>query len=291
MSYDKLRSFGAIEPPSSSSGMGSYSFSSPASPSASSCVGRLEQCGRKLLQVIGMDAALTLRWSVANGARAAAAAAVGCILGILSSIIVNCTLIEISLSTFFATYFGMLFIVVGVVIFWRLRLRPSETEESRRDTHTLSVFAILIIVSGLLCFFIERSWLLSWPSLFRVPLYGLIGVSVSFALTFALVDLLNFSVGVFQAAPAMSIVEAPNQVRLVLLTATAMGSIFGLIFGLLEVNDSIAFHVRLALLTEERHCLPVGAILGGLCGFGNEVLRIHSKQQAKRRHGSLEDEI
>ncbi|CAJ1329898.1 unnamed protein product [Effrenium voratum] len=61
---------------------------------------------------------------------------VGVLLGIIISLIVNCTLVEISISSFFSLYFGFLFIVVvlefifanllgcssqvGGIIIWRI---------------------------------------------------------------------------------------------------------------------------------------------------------------------------
>ena len=40
-------------------------------------------------------------------------------IGALISFVVNCTLIEISLSPFFSFYFGLLFMAVGFLIFFR----------------------------------------------------------------------------------------------------------------------------------------------------------------------------
>ena len=48
--------------------------------------------------------------------RALLSSAGGIILGIIISLIVNCTLLEISLNAFFATYFGLLFVAVGGII-------------------------------------------------------------------------------------------------------------------------------------------------------------------------------
>ncbi len=47
-------------------------------------------------------------------------------------------------------------------------------------------------------------------------------------------------------------VETEAQVYLVVTTAIAMGFVFGLIFGLLDVEDEKISHLRVALLREER---------------------------------------
>ena len=61
--------------------------------------------------------------------RAAASSFGGLLLGIMISLIVNCTLLEISLNGFFATYFGVLFIGVGMIILWRIKMQPQENEQ------------------------------------------------------------------------------------------------------------------------------------------------------------------
>ncbi|EUT82409.1 hypothetical protein PFAG_03784 [Plasmodium falciparum Santa Lucia] len=68
-------------------------------------------------------------------------AIVGMILGIMCSLIVNCTLVEVSLSRFFSMYFGILFIVVGMIIFWRLNANVTDEAEGRKNQ--------LMILSGL----------------------------------------------------------------------------------------------------------------------------------------------
>ncbi len=114
--------------------------------------------------------------------RAGLSAVAGIFLGILVSLIVNCTLLEISLNAFFATYFGLLFSAVGAIILWRVRTnnegeggrgsgggyggggsidpfaQPGRAEaEARRRTH-LQVFGALILFSGIMCFMLEKDW-------------------------------------------------------------------------------------------------------------------------------------
>merc|ERR1712093_546253 len=106
----------------------------------------------------------------------------------------------------------------------------------------------------------------------KVPLYTILGVSVSFALTFSLVDLCNYVAG-FQVSVAKPLVESNEQVYLILIVSLIMGGIFGLVFGVMDVEDEVSFQIRLALKREEGYCYPVGAVLGGCAGFANEWLR------------------
>jgi len=203
----------------------------------------------------------------------------GVLLGIAISLIVNCTLVEISLSSFFSLYFGILFIFVGVVILWRVHSTESYDQQARPKTQ-LALFAVLIVISGFISIVLERDWFVGLKPMSKVPLYSLLGISVSFALVFSVVDFVNYAFGVFQAAVAKPLVESMAQVNLVILTAIVMGGIFGTMFGYLDVEDAAGYRVRLALFKEEHYCYPVGAVLGGVAGFGNEYLREQEEAHA-----------
>ena len=73
--------------------------------------------------------------------------------GVVVSLVVNCTLVEISLSAFFSLYFGILFIVVGTLILWRVGgfdANPFEAVKAGKTRQNqLTLFACLIIFSGL----------------------------------------------------------------------------------------------------------------------------------------------
>merc|ERR1712232_1094243 len=95
----------------------------------------------------------------------------------------------------------------------------------------------------------------------------------AFALTFSIVDVLNYLIGFFQSTVSKPIVESTQQVYLVLLVSLAMGLVFGFTFGLLDVEDEQKYHIRVALMREEHFCYPMGILLGGIAGFGNEYFR------------------
>jgi hypothetical protein len=204
-------------------------------------------------------------------------ALVGMLIGVIVSLVVNCTLVEISLSAFFSLYFGILFFVVGSVILWRVGglngnpLNFSDGNNTRNNQ--LVIFACLIIFSGLLCFLLEKNWFVGVGPILKVPLYTILGVSVSFALTFSLVDLCNYVAGFMQVSVAKPLVESNEQVYLVLVVSLVMGGIFGLVFGAMDVEDEVSFQIRLALRREEGYCYPIGVVLGGVAGGCNEYLR------------------
>lgn len=231
---------------------------------------------------------------------------VGMVLGLAISLIVNSTLVEISVSPFFALYFGLLFMSVGGVIIYRLNgasflsgsssLDADQTlllapEDELRRKKQLTFFASLILVSGFLCFLLEKNWFvgLSWTT--KVPLYTILGVSVAFALVFSVVDLVNYVMGFLRASVARPVVESSLQVYLIMTIALIMGATFGFIFGVMDIEDEIQYQVRLALLKEERTCLPIGAVLGAIAGFGNEFLRLKSDEYTSLQSNGFDDDI
>lgn len=233
--------------------------------------------------------------------RAALSAVCGVLLGVIISLIVNCTLLEISLNAFFATYFGLLFSAVGIIILWRIWHQGREADQKatpggdayaknrgaygygyggnkdetdkRRRLH-LNIFGGLILLSGFMCFMLEKDWYFHLSPFQKVPLYSILGISVSFALTFSVIDFVNWMVGLVQGNTiARPIVESPNQIYVVLTLAFVMGSIFGCIFGLMQIADSQAYTIRLRLMRMEWYCYHIGGFLGAIGGVANEYLR------------------
>ena len=51
-----------------------------------------------------------------------------------------------------------------------------------------------------------------------------------------------------------------------------MGACFGLIFGMLDVEDFVGLELRDALVKEERKCIPVGIVLGAAAALFNEQM-------------------
>jgi len=203
-----------------------------------------------------------------------AGAVVGAVLGAFVSMITNLALIEISTSTVFAAYFGGLFMLVGCLIFWRVSSHQVVDDDSLPMPKIyLTAFAGLIILSGILCFLVDRKVFVGLRYWKKVPVYAILGSAVAFAMTFAIVDVLNYMVGLCQASVAKPIVESTQQVLLVLFVSLSMGLAFGFIFSVLGVEDEDKFHVRLALLRDQRISEPIGAILGALAGAGLEFFR------------------
>jgi len=131
----------------------------------------------------------------------------------------------------------------------------------------------MIIVSGFLCFVLDKRFFMGLKPWMKVPLYTVLGSAVCFAMTFAIVDVLNYAIGFFQTAVAKPIVESVHQVGLVLVVSVMMGMAFGFTFGVLDVADEESYHLRIALLRDEKYSQPVGLALGAFAGAGLEYCR------------------
>ncbi|KNG75028.1 hypothetical protein PFMG_01092 [Plasmodium falciparum IGH-CR14] len=125
----------------------------------------------------------------------------------------------------------------------------------------------------------------------QLPIYCILGISISFALTFSLIDLINYLIGFIQGSITRPLIESVAQVYMILLFTITMGGIFGFIFGLLDVEDESSHHIRLALMKAENCCFPLGAVLGGIAGFGNEVFRQQSEAYKIENVTEFDDEV
>lgn len=215
------------------------------------------------------------------------AVAAGAGLGTALSFLVNSALVEISLNAFFSFYFGILFLFVGSVLIFRIK--NNETFQKRIG---LFIFAVLVLISGLLCFFFQPSWMFDLPPAAKVPIYSLLGLSLSFALTFSTVDLMNFCGG--QCWPdAQAIIETEAQINLLLVMSVIMGTGYGLLFGLLDVGGDVELAKHPASLLskqmgrEELFCIPFGIVCGGIGAGLNEYLRFKNRKAQGYKYSPL----
>ena len=207
----------------------------------------------------------------------------GAALGAAVSWVVNCTLVEVSLSPFFSFYFGVLFVLIGAVIAWRVKTTAELISATR--VPVLYGFAGFVVFCGGLCFVLDEHWF-TFSRWWKVPLYTALGVSVCFAFTFSSLDLLNWIYAVLvggSAEDAKSLIESPEQVHLVLVGSLTMGAVFGLIFGIMDVEDAPHDAIRAALIHEEHFCLPFGFACGMVTGILNARARkrIAARQQTE----------
>jgi hypothetical protein len=165
-------------------------------------------------------------------------------------------MVEISINAIFALYFGFFFLFLSGIITWRV-LQFSATANRK----SLLVLSCMMGLSGLICLFYQRHWFFVLGAAYRVPIYSLIGISMSFALSFSIAELLNFAWatpwarGVAPRAQS-ALVQTPHQVLLLAVASVTLGGLYGIIFGVSEVGKAVfTMHtLRVRAATAEEEC-------------------------------------
>lgn len=103
-------------------------------------------------------------------------AVIGSTLGVISSLMVNCSLVEVSCSPFFAVAFGLLFLTSAAMMASQLYMLPNANNRV-----LLCCFAALNLVAGAVCFLLERDWSHGLSVNGKVPLYALLGSCLAFS--------------------------------------------------------------------------------------------------------------
>ena len=115
----------------------------------------------------------------------------GTLLGICVSYLVNQALLEISINPFFSILFGVSLTFMGLLIIYRVHSMSQQLSKRSISSYFVMAFASLVVVSGLLCFILEKNWFSINPTM-KVPMYSILGVALWFALTFSIMDICNF---------------------------------------------------------------------------------------------------
>ncbi len=197
----------------------------------------------------------------------------GAVLGSLSSLMVNSALVEVSLSPFFATSFGLLFLTSAATVVWQL-----QHESAAQNNMLLRCFALLNALSGVTCFLLERDWSLGLSPQRKVPLYALLGMCLAFSVNFSALDLLARC----DARSRPVLVRMEWQVRIVAITSVCTGALFGIAFGVLDVEDALIKSpaaLRNALHREARICYPVGAASGAFASLCARLLEVKAEAE------------
>ena len=205
------------------------------------------------------------------------------------SMVVNNALIEISLTPFFAVLFGFVLLLLGSLMIWR---KLWEKHEKGCTRVLVLGFSGLVLLAGISCFLLEKDWFRTIPPKAKVPMYMALGISLCFSITFTCVDLLNawhdrHSYDMRRRA----LVQTPEQVGVVLAGAIANGAAFGLMFGMMDVEDAPQ-----RLRVEERLSAPIGIVIGGAVGAINAMLAYRAEASVGesidllRAEGLLDDD-
>mmetsp|Transcript_27583 Transcript_27583/g.55885 ORF Transcript_27583/g.55885 Transcript_27583/m.55885 type:complete len:233 (-) Transcript_27583:79-777(-) len=203
----------------------------------------------------------------------ALSSSVGMVLGAFISLIVDSALFEIGESKVFATVFGVCLMLIGGLIVWRVA--PVQGEAISRWRYLVFIFSSMVFTSGICCFLVEKGWLVTMNRWVKLPMYTLLGTSLSFALTFSLLDLINNAALCSGAGTAEALLGVPaqssRQVYVVLFSSVFMGGLFGSSFGMIDVEDDSRMHTRFD--EDQAINTMIGAVTGLFVGGANQYLR------------------
>jgi hypothetical protein len=210
---------------------------------------------------------------------------IGAFLGMILSVATNSVLFEISVNRLFAFYFGLIFCVLG-----SLMLLRSVTQPTLAKKISVFIFSGIVIGAGA-CSFVFRTEWLWWGSGAKVFIYTLLGIATSFTVTFSWVDIVSFCHDLARRRENPNntmkngLIESSIQVWLILSISILTGITYGLIFGLVQIEEMTAkSHSRERMIQSlgmtELVSLPFGAVIGGLGSLVNEYIRHRTMVQA-----------
>jgi hypothetical protein len=178
-------------------------------------------------------------------------------------------LIEITMNHWTAWFFGILFIVIGILVGW------SYFALQIYDKSIGKLFcAALIAASGVACFLVDSSWFHTASYYHKLCMYAVLGMALSFACTFTIMDTGAYLRSFVQSSYRYEQIRETKEVTFVIFMAIMMGCCFGWVFANIPSDPS---KPRMALLREEEHCYPIGVFLGGATGVGYSILTTDMK--------------
>jgi len=207
---------------------------------------------------------------------------IGLIVGAVSSLIVNIALVEISLTSFFALYYGLFFLIFGAALVYKAN---TATNNSLSNDHfkgkksVLMGFGIFTIASGFASILLDKNWFASIGVLTKIPLYMMLGSSICFVIVLSVIDLVNFIASHVGKLDYRSVIDKPAQIFSLTIISLVTGAIYGLLFGFMDVEDADKFTSQVVLLKEEKYCLVIGVLLGAIGGMMNELARRNITKQ------------
>ena len=174
------------------------------------------------------------RFRSASGPASRSQALSGGVFGACCSLAINYALVEVSLSPLFAVAFGVLFLATGAMVAYQVALEPA-TAGGRACCSFSPRFSPCRARSASCSSATGRAGCRAGP---KVPLYGQLGVSVSFSVHFSALDLIGrLHEVLFDSSAARAIIRTPWQAKLLAVTASFTGLMYGLIFGVMDVED------------------------------------------------------
>merc|ERR1712216_976675 len=120
-------------------------------------------------------------------------------------------------------------------------------------------FGVAVGVAGVCCFGLQEGWGTSMSTQSKIPIYFLLGTSLSFSVIFGFGEIVNMLVAHFVQGDTKPVFNSSRQIMLLVTMAATMGAIEGLVFGSLDAEDDV--YLRAQFQEANSICLPLGGSL------------------------------
>ena len=143
-----------------------------------------------------------------------------------------------------------------------------EAHEALQTRLVKAGWAAVVLLAGASCFLLERHWNATTSPAMKTPIYMVLGAALSFTVSISLVDLIHMGASCCVrltpscAPPQM---DSPAQMVAGFVGAVAMGAMFGVVFGMMDVMQDAPGQME-RLRAEQRASLPVGVGMGAALG-------------------------
>ena len=213
----------------------------------------------------------------------------GSTLGLTTAFTVDNTLFQISENPFISIYFGVIFIILGTIILYN-SIKTTKPENiinsfstnnsifitnSKEKNYIRIVFSIIILLSGIFCFFLKKNWTKNYFLLSKIIIFEFLGISLCFLIIFGILDFVNFLLTFFQNENSLAFVETKDQSITLLVFSVIMGSFYGFIYSIVKIEKN-GLDLKNQLFFNYYFNLPFGVFFGIFWILVNEVLAMNS---------------
>ena len=148
---------------------------------------------------------------------------------------------------------------------------PEDQPQSGTFRMIIAVFGVGVTTAGLCCFGLQEGWGTSMSPESKMPIYFLLGTTLSFAFIFGFGEIVNFCVQACQEEDSPPVFNSSKSVILLVIIATLMGAVEGLVFGGLDAEDDI--YLRNQFQETNSVCVPIGGAMGAFLCLVNASFR------------------
>jgi len=230
----------------------------------------------------------------------------GAIFGMLLSFVVAASLVEISSTPMFSLAFGVFFFYLGGLITLEIIKNRQDEEEPFSWTweQVASCFAVVwIVFAGLLCFILDKKIVMWLPEAVKVLMFMVLAAALNFCIVFSTVDIYNelyerwtrratSTPGLSEILDAearkemfatdrattksrvLTVARSKARYGLLIFASLVSGLYFGLIFGLMRIEEEEIYRAALMLRQESIYTFPAGALIGGMSGLLLQIITL-----------------